>query len=74
MSPHSLRVGDLIRGTYPTHPHEKKSTWLGIITDRDGDWLEITWEDGDIDQYDLHEHGSGTEEMTDHWEVVSESG
>jgi hypothetical protein len=45
--------------------------YLGIITDHDGDWLEITWDDGDIDQYDLED--DLYEEIGDHWEVVSES-
>jgi hypothetical protein len=44
---------------------------LGIITDHDGDWLEITWDDGGIDQYDLEDDLA--EEIGDHWEVVSES-
>jgi len=46
--------------------------YLGIITDHDDDWLEITWNDGGIDQYDLGGVG-GPQEIGDHWEVVSES-
>tara|TARA_Y100000310_G_scaffold81918_1_gene78527 strand:+ start:2199 stop:2345 length:147 start_codon:yes stop_codon:yes gene_type:complete len=45
--------------------------YLGIITDREGDWLEIAWDDGDIDHYDLGDM-DGTQEIRDHWEVVSE--
>jgi len=65
-----MNVGDLIRGTYPDCSF--RTVYLGIITDHDGDWLEITWDDGDIDQYDLGDM-DGTQEIRDHWEVVSES-
>ena len=65
MNLHALKIGDLIRGTYPD------CAYLGIITDHDVDWLEITWNNGDIDQYDLED--DLYEEIGDHWEVVSES-
>ena len=35
-----MNVGDLIRGTYPDCSF--RTVYLGIITDHDGDWLEIT--------------------------------
>ena len=70
MNLHALKIGDLIRGTYPDCSF--RTVYLGIITDHDGDWLEITWNDGGIDQYDLGGVG-GPQEIGDHWEVVSES-
>ena len=70
MNWHNLKLGDLVRGTYLQSL--KKKEWLGIITDREGNWLEITWDDGGIDQYDLGDM-DGTQEIRDHWEVVSES-
>ena len=69
MNLHALKIGDLIRGTYTDCSF--RTVYLGIITDHDGDWLEITWDDGDIDQYDLED--DLYEEIGDHWEVVSES-
>ena len=70
MNWHNLKLGDLVRGTYLQSL--KKKAWLGIITDREGNWLEITWNDGGIDQYDLGDM-DGTQELRDHWEVVSEN-
>ena len=70
MNLHALKIGDLIRGTYPDCSF--RTVYLGIITDHDGDWLEITWNDGDIDQYDLEDDLYG-HPIGDHWEVVSES-
>ena len=69
MNLHALKIGDLIRGTYPDCSF--RTVYLGIITDHDGDWLEITWNDGDIDQYDLED--DLYDEIGDHWEVVSEN-
>ena len=69
MNCHNLKIGDLIRGTYPDCSFG--TVYLGIITDHDGDWLEITWDDGGIDQFDLED--DLCEEIGDHWEVVSES-
>ena len=71
-NPQSMKVGDLIRGTYSHDAFGRERAWLGIITDRDGDWLEITWEDGDIEGFDLGDMDH-TQEIWDHWEVISEN-
>lgn len=70
MNWHNLKLGDLVRGAYPNCP--RRALYLGIITDRDGDWLEISWDDGGVDQFDLREPFA-ISEMEECWEVVSES-
>jgi hypothetical protein len=67
---HNLKLGDLIRGTYPVCSY--RTLYLGVVTDREGDWLEVIWDDGDVDQFDLG-NPLAIGEMEECWEVLNEN-
>jgi hypothetical protein len=70
MNAHDLKYGDLVRGTYWRSTPTPNLILLGIITDRDGDWLEVTWQDNDIDQYDIGDEYC-LEEIEECWTLLS---
>jgi hypothetical protein len=60
-----MKVGDLVRLQI------EKRDWLGIVTERDGTYFEITWHDGEREPFDLDDEYC--KEIMSCWEVINES-